>query len=119
MYIVHDSSYLESVAQLICVILLFLFVLFLAYVAARVSGSVQSKMLNGNSNIKVIEVFRVSNNKMIQIVQIGEHYYALGVGKDDISLIAKLDDDEIDIKQATLEPINFKNILDKMRNERK
>lgn len=119
MFMVRDSSSLESISQLICVILLFLFVLFLSYVAARISGSFQANKLNKNSNIKVVEVYRLSNSKMIEIVQIGQHFYALAVGKDEISLICKLEDDEVRIQPATLEPLNFKKILDKMRNERK
>ncbi len=98
--------------------LLFLFVLFLAYLAARISGSFQSNVLNKKSNIRVIEVFRLSNNKLIEIVQIGEHFYALGVGKDEVSLITELDATEIKIPEATLEPINFKNVLEKMRNDK-
>lgn len=118
MFIVHDSSSLESIGQLICVFLLFLFVLFLAYLAARISGSFQSNVLNKKSNIRVIEVFRLSNNKLIEIVQIGEGFYALGVGKDEVSLITELDAAEIKIPEATLEPINFKNVLEKMRNDK-
>lgn len=119
MFIVHDSSSLESIGQLICVILLFLFVLFLSYVAARISGSFQANNLNKNNNIKVIEVYRLSNTKLIEIIQIGEHYYALAVGKDEINLITRLEDDEVKLHDTTLEPLNFKKILEKMRNEKK
>lgn len=119
MFIVHDSSTLESIGQLICVILLFLFVLFLSYIAARISGSFQANSMNKNSNIKIIEVYRLSNTKLIEIVRIGEHYYALAVGKDEINVITKLDDSEIKLQDATLEPLNFKKILEKMRNEKK
>lgn len=119
MFIVHDSSSLESIGQLICIILLFLFVLFLSYVAARISGSLQANTLNKNSNIKVIEIYRLTNTKLIEIVQIGDHYYALAVGKDEVHLISKLDDDEIKTQAPTLEPISFKKILEKMRNEKK
>lgn len=118
MFLIHDSSRLESIGQLICVFLLFLFVLFLAYVAARITGSMQSNMLNKNSNIKIIEVYRITNNKLIEIVQIGNHYYALAVGKDEINTICRLDDDEVLLHESKVEPINFKNILEKMRNEK-
>ena len=119
MFIVHDSSSLESIGQLICVILLFLFVLFLSYVAARISGSLQANKFAKNSNIKVIEVFRMSNTKMIEIIQIGEHYYAIAVCKDVITLISKLEDDEIVLHENKVEPLDFKKILEKMRNEKK
>ena len=120
MFLTHatNTSALESIGQLICLILLFLFVLFLAYMAARISGSFQSNVLNKHSNIKVIEVFRISNNKVIEIVKVGEEYLVLAVCKDNISLLTKLDETQIKEPETSLEPINFKNILDKMRSEK-
>lgn len=118
MNLAHNASGLESIAQLICLILLFLFVLFLAYLAARITGSFQSNVLNKRSNVKVIEVFRLSNNKVIQIVKIGNQYLALALCKDTVTLLTKLDETEINEQEATIEPINFKNILDKMKNEK-
>lgn len=118
MALAYQSSKLQSIGQLICVFLLFLFVLFLAYMAARVTGSLQAGALNKNSNIKVIEIYRLSNTKLIEIVQIGVKYYALAVGKDDIQVICQLDSDEIKRQETTIEPINFKNILEKMKNDK-
>lgn len=118
MILAHDTSSLESVGQLICLILLFLFVLFLAYVAARLTGSFQSNVLNKRSNVKVIEVFRLSNNKVIEIVKIGNQYLALAICKDNVTMLTKLDEAEIKEQETTMEPINFKNILDKIRNEK-
>ncbi len=113
------SSSMEGIGQLIVLIILFVFVLFLAYMAARIAGGFQSNALNKKSNIKVIEVFHLSNNKYIEIVKIGEHYLALAVCKDNVTLLAELDESEVREQVATIEPINFKSILDKMKNERK
>lgn len=112
------TSNLESIGQLICLIILFLFVLFLAYLAARISGSFQSNAMNKRSNIRIIEVFRVSNNKVIEIVKVGEQYLVLAVSKDNITLLTRLDEAEVKEPETTLEPINFKNILEKMRSEK-
>lgn len=118
MLLVQSSSGVRNIVQLICVILLFFFVLFLAHMAARIAGSYQSNVMNKKSNIRVIEVYRISNNKMIEIVKIGERYLALAVGKDEVSLLTELDADEIVMHETSLEPINFKRILDKMKNEK-
>lgn len=118
MLLVQSSSGVQSIAQLICVILLFFFVLFLAYMAARIAGSYQSNVMNKKSNIRVIEVYRLSNNKLIEIVKIGEKYLAIAVGKDEVTLLTELDADEIVMQEASMEPINFKRILDKMKNEK-
>ena len=117
MLLVQSSSSLKSIGQLICVVFLFLFVLALAYIAARIAGSFQSKALNKNSNIQVIEVFRLSNNKIIEIVKIGNRYLALAICKDDVTVLTELDESEIKEKETSLKPIDFNSILDKMKNE--
>lgn len=118
MELVQSTSSLKSVGQLICVILLFLFVLFLAYVAARIAGTFQSGFLDKRSNVKVIEVFRLSNNKVIEIVKIGDRYLALAVCKDSVTVLTELAGNEIKEQETALKPIDFKNILEKIRNEK-
>ncbi|MDD6069745.1 MAG: flagellar biosynthetic protein FliO [Clostridiales bacterium] len=118
MSLVQSTSSLKSIGQLICVILLFLFVLFLAYLAARIAGSFQSGVMNRRSNITIVEVFRLSNNKVIEIVKIGEKYLALAVCKDSVSVLTELSAEDIKEQTTVMEPINFKNILDKMKNEK-
>ena len=120
MYLVGNStSDIQMAGRLIVLVLVFVFVLFLAYLAARISGSFQSNVINKNSNITVIEIFRISANKTIEIVKIGEHYLALAVSKDNVELLAELDENEIKEQERTLEPIDFKKILDKMKNDNK
>lgn len=113
--ILVSTSGLKSVGELICVVFLFLFVLFLAYLAARIAGSFQSNVLNKRSNVRVVEVFRLSGNKVIEIVKIGNHYLALAVCKDSITLLSELDESEIKEQEASIEPIDFKKILDRIK----
>lgn len=119
MFLQASSTSMGSIGQLIVLILLFVFVLFLAYMAARLTGSFQSNIMNKKSNVKVIEVFRLSNNKYIYIVKIGERYLALSVCKDNVTLLTELDTSEVREQVTTMEPIDFKSILDKMKHERK
>ena len=119
MILVQSASSLESIGQLICVVLLFLFVLLLAYMAARFAGSFQSNIINKRSNVKVIEVFRLSNNKVIEIIKIGNHYLALAVCKDTVTVLTELEASEIKEQETSLEPISFKSILEKMKNEKR
>ena len=114
MALVSTSNW-KGIGELIGVLFLFLFVLFLAYMAARIAGSFQSNMMNKRSNIKVIEVFRLSGNKVLEIVQIGNRYFALAVCKDSVTLLAELDQLELKEWEAPLEPIDFKKILDKFK----
>jgi flagellar protein FliO/FliZ len=94
-------------------------VLFLAYLAARIAGSFQSNVVNKRSNIKVIEVFRLSNNKVIEIVRIGDKYLALAVCRDSVTVLTELSEEVVKEQETSLEPINFKNILEKIKNEKK
>lgn len=118
MFLTQSGFGTDRIAETIILVLIFLFVLFLAYIAARITGSFQSNVINKRSNVKVIEVFRLSNNKVIEIVKIGNQYLALAVCKDTVTLLCELDESEIKEQEATLEPINFKNVLDKIKNEK-
>ena len=112
-----SASNLKSVGELICVVFLFLFVLFLAYLAARLAGSFQSGVIQKHSNIRVIEVFRLSGNKVIEIVRIGDHYLALAVCKDSVTVLKELEETEIKEQETALEPIDFSKILERLKKK--
>ncbi len=113
-----SNSDIQMIGRFICLFLLSAFVIFLAYIAARITGSYQSNVLNKQSNIRIVEAIRISANKTIEIVKIGERYFAIAVCKDNVSLLTELDASEIREQDKTLEPIDFKKILDKMKNEK-
>ena len=48
-----------------------------------------------NKNIRVIETFRVSSNKFIQIIQVGEKYLAISVCKDTINVLTELTEEQL------------------------
>ena len=105
--------------QLIVVIIMFLFVLALAYLAARLAGRFQSN-IQSQSNIRILEVARISNNKYIQIVKIGQRYYAVGVGKEEVNLIAELQEEDLNLKTTTEGTKgSFKDILSQLQRKKK
>ena len=110
------SDRAESFTQFLTVILVFLLVLALTYFTTRFVGNYQ-KARSVNRNFEVIETFRITNGKYLQIVKIGEKYMVIGIGKDNITSICELSAD--DIKPVTESPSQsietFKNILDKAR----
>ncbi len=118
MVLLISNSDIQMIGRFICLFLLSAFVIFLAYIAARITGSYQSNVLNKQSNIRIVEAIRISANKTIEIVKIGERYFAIAVCKDNVSLLTELDASEIIEQDKTLEPIDFKKILDKMKNEK-
>ena len=61
----------------------------------------------------MIEAFRISNTKFIQIIRIGEKYLVISVCKDSINLLTELSKDEVVIKEKK-EDISFSKILEKV-----
>lgn len=83
-----------SIAQLITVLLIFVFVLFItAYITKLVGG--YQKMQGRNRNLEVIETLRITNTKYVQIVRAANKYIVIGVGKNEISMLTELDADEL------------------------
>lgn len=110
MILLEISSGWESFFQLIGVLLIFLFVLAITYFTTKwIAGYQKGAMYN--KNIKVIETFRVNNNKFIQIIQIGEKYLAISVCKDTINVLT-----ELTKEQLTWCPLEEEGPVDKTPN---
>ena len=120
MYILlaKSTGVMASVWNMISLILIFVFVLVLAYIAAKLAGNYQNNVLNAKSNIKIIESFRLGGNKLIAIIKIGSDYYAIGVGKDEITSLGKLDKDALNLNEShnSGEKLSFKEVMAKMKN---
>lgn len=111
-----SSNGVNSFAQFLTVLLIFVGVLALTYFTTRWVASYQKgKMMSGN--IQVLETFKITQNKYIQIVRIGEHYYAIAIGKDDITMLGELKEEEIHIQEDTGMPkMDFKQLLENAKN---
>lgn len=89
-----STSKIDSVAQLLTVILLFVVVLGATWLTTRYVAGVQKGKLKG-SNFEVVDTFRLSQNKYIQILRIGKRYIAVAVCKDTVTVLRELDESEI------------------------
>ncbi len=110
-------SRLSSFAQLITLLIVFIFVLALTFYATKWMAKIQKSQFK-NSNIEVIETFRLSNTKYIQIVKLGEKYVAIAVGKDTVTFLAELEESQLDLTK-TVEGTNtleFQEILKKVKD---
>ena len=110
----------ENALELIGVLIVFVLVLVVTYYATKwfgKSGAIQMQ----SANIKVIETFRIASNKYIQIIQLGNKYYSIAVTKDNITFLAALDEDQLDLtskdKEVTMLP--FRDILDHLKKRQK
>ena len=119
MVIASMSSRIEAFAQLLTLLIIFIFVLAVTYYVTRFVGNYQKNKLSG-SNINILETMRIANNKYIQIVKIGSRVFAIAVAKDTVSYLCELDEDELIYKESSsgkmlINNDNFKEILEKFK----
>lgn len=88
------SSAWNSFIQLIGVLIIFAFVLVITYFTTKWIGKYQKQNFS-NRNLQIIESIRIGNNKFIAIVKAGEVYLVVSAGKDDVSLLAQLTEDQL------------------------
>ncbi|MDE7365756.1 MAG: flagellar biosynthetic protein FliO [Lachnospiraceae bacterium] len=117
-FLTGGGNALEGFIQLVVVLIMFLFVLALAYLTARLAGRFQSN-IQSRSNIRIIETARLGNNKYVQIVKVGSRYIAIGVGKDTIAFLTQLDEDELNLEALDDKTKgSFKDILSQLQKKR-
>ena len=94
MYFAVLSSRAEGFAQFLTAILIFLLVLALTYFTTRFVGNFQKNQF-AYRNFEAIESFRITNGKYLQLVRIGGKYIVLGIGKDSVSMICEIPEEDI------------------------
>lgn len=118
-----NSDGLSSVMSIITLVLIFIFIVLLAYFTTRFIARYQSNISNKRSNIHILESTRVCNNRFIAIAEICGNYYIIGIGREEITMLDKLDSETADrLKKSygqnqTASAIDFKEILSRIRNK--
>lgn len=117
-----ESSGYNSFWQLAGLVLMLIIILIAAYYTSRIVGGIKLGQLR-RSNFQVIDSYRITPNKTLQIVKIGNKYIVIAIGKDDVNYITELDESEVILKEfhqgekQGLEQ-SFKQILDKLKNNK-
>ena len=88
------ASSLDSFIQLLGVLVIFVFVLGITYAATRWIAGYQ-KAHSFNRNLRIIETLRLTTNKYIQIVEAGDEYLVIAIGKDEVQLLTKLTGEQL------------------------
>lgn len=109
----------ESIFELIVVLVIFVGILLLTYYTTKwIAGYQKGRMVN--QNLELIETLKITNNKYVQILRAGkDKYLVIGVGKDEISRLGELTEDEVKLlsEDASEEKDTFRNILDSFRKK--
>lgn len=108
----------DNFLQLIMLVIVFFVIMIVAYFVTRWIGSM-SNIEGNHKNIRVIEGCRVGQNKFVQIVKVGSRYFVLGIGKDEISCIGEVKEEEIMISEDTIKPLpDFNQIFTKIKEKK-
>lgn len=105
----------DSLLQLLGLLILFVIILVAAYYVSAWVSKIGAG-INGNKNITIIETYRLSQNKCIQIVRITDKYFAIAVSKDSVETITQLDEEQIIFEKKTVEIKDFSEVFAKMKN---
>ena len=114
-----DSAFTDStnaMLQLLTLVFIFILVIVIAMVVTRWIVNYQKSAGNA-ANIEVVETYRLTPNKYVQIVRVGEKYLALAIGKDEVTFLAEISPDELTFaaKKSDSTP-DFAGLLAKFRN---
>lgn len=118
------ASSLESFIQLLGALVIFAFVLVITYFTTRWIGNYQKTNVQ-NRNLQFIESIGVGNNKFISLVKAGKVYLVVAVGKDEVTMLAQLTEEQLeeiplaqmaaDSKQIKISNESFQDILNKLK----
>ena len=110
----------ESIFQLLVVLFCFVIVLALTYYTTRwIAGDQKSHSFH--KNLAVVETLKLTNNKFIQLIQVGKDtYYVIAIGKDEISFLGQVDQEQLKEISLETEEIptvkgDFEDILNKVK----
>lgn len=112
----QDASSYDSILQLVGLVVLLIIILVAAYYTSKFIGGIKLGQMK-KSNFQVIDSYRVTPNKALQIVKIGNKYVVVAIGKDNINFITELDESEVIVRESHQgEKQSFKQILEKLKN---
>ena len=118
MLLSSTSSRVDSIVQLITVMIIFIFVLVLTYFATKLTAELQRGRMS-KSNIDIVETFKIAPTKYIQIVRIGEKYFSYVVCKDTVTLLGEISKDDVveldKTKTSSLFDASFKDVFEKFK----
>lgn len=108
----------NSFVQFITLLIVFVIVLFLTYYTTKFVGNYQ-KVSNRYTNFEVVETYRISNNKYIQIIKVSGKYILISVTKDNVTMLTELDEKTVMKPEYTTGQQSFSEIFDKLKNLKK
>lgn len=110
-----NSSF--STLKLIGLIILCIAIIVACYYTTKFVGKKQTG--GSGRNFRPIETYRISQNKFLQIVAVGKRYFLIASSKDGISMLAELNESDLELEQKGTSHKNFKAILASLSKDKK
>lgn len=107
----HSSSFsaVSAFGQIVFLIVVFAFIIFLAYYSTKVIAKNRIKSMSGN-NIVIIESINIGLGLCLHIIKAGEQYFLISATKEKIELISELNKDTIKETKNNSE-VSFEKIM--------
>lgn len=114
--ILTGAARLDSLAQFVTVIILFLFVLGVTYFVTRwISGFQKTQMIG--TNMEIVDTLRISASKYLQIIRVGDKYFAIAVCKDTVTMLTEVSKDSLNLEMGSGNTnLSFREVLDKIKD---
>jgi len=111
-------SSLNSFLQLIGVTILFLIVLAITFLTTKFVGGIKMNR-DSKSNFKVIETYKITQNKYLQIIEVANKYILIAISKDNIQYLTELNGEEVKELELPKLDINFSEVFNKVTKNQK
>lgn len=108
----------NAVFQFLTVTFIFVVVLALTYFTTRWIGSYQKKQMSYGS-IKIIESYRLSGSKVMNIVKAGDKCFLIAVCKDTVTLIGEVSEGSLELKKTEDETESFGTVFSRFKVQHK
>lgn len=112
------TSLFSSFLQILGLLVLFIIIVIASYFASKWLGGLTTSQMK-DSNVKIIETYKIAPTKYIQIISVAGKYFAIAVCKDNITLMGELDADKILLKDDIAKYNSFKDVLDEFKKNKK
>ena len=107
----------DSYIQFMTLLVLFLIVLAVAWFVTNWMAGYQRGRAS-NTNIEVLEMIGLSNNKYIQIIRVGQKYLAVAICKDTVTMLTEIPEQDLILSDGSVpKTMRFKDILNKVQNK--
>ncbi|MBQ9982311.1 MAG: flagellar biosynthetic protein FliO [Oscillospiraceae bacterium] len=89
------GSIVGKIFTVIATLIIFVVILYLAYITTKMLGKRYSLGNTGNKNLKIIDSMHIGQDKMLMIVKSGNKTVLIGVTKDHMEYICDVDESKL------------------------